>query len=774
MGTGEKLGYSEKAGFLARRGLCMALIFLLSGMGGMRAARGEDTTSSDVSAQEREIRSEEIRKALEKAENLKKQKEEKSVPGATSPESSSLRNNAENAVQEKKQPEKGEIPKEKETFGPVQGPGKQGPPSPVKTVSEALPEEKRFEYAALENVNWETSEKKIILRLWISDKATPAIDVTRDEHGMKMRLRPKGLATRMQRTLLAVPPGVQSLSILEEPELAKVWGLEAPYYAVGEIQALFIFPVQYSLHQEPGLLEVTFFLPKKVEPKTIEPTPVPVETIKTMQREALGSPETTLGTSYQSQQQLVDRILYGAQKPPSISDLYKKERENAEFRAEGGLPEDVRPVLEASHPSFGTAEYFKKYIHGSVRQTFDFTTNYNRGVTNAYRENTSDRAEPRRGKNIGTILGTPSLALLFYRPGTFDVSTGYSGSKDFPTTHNNFAYGLNRQNINLGIGHYSDKRYAFTVQNNLYLFGGTTRQKINGKWVKAPLESQQGYQLDNRFGLNYRLSKRLLWGGGAGMSRTRSETETPGGRSRDLLGDMNTDLKYRVTSRLYLLLGTDFTLVFKDTSGTDFSKLTGPSTIITTKGKNLQNVFLSADYRYSKKITLKGTLQESLIDWDIAKFGGSVRITYQRTPHDDLSFQFSSSVIQDNTAKFIARTLGVANRYGLLLERLVTMGLRYNRQFDHGKTRGSLGVMYLKYGPLSGVFYGNSAYDTNINYDILFTASVRRAIFKNRAWLGLLYSYEYAPNKIRNSATWKYNSTSNASQNLIATMDYQF
>lgn len=765
-------------------------VLLLIGLAGIGEAMGTDTPFD----QEHEDRSAQIQKAIEAAQGSQNSAGEQAKTIVAAPEPPAFddhrahteENDAVLSSQEgvssqgagaeaiaEESAETAGVAKEKETMGSDQVPEEKKQLVP-EAASKPSAEESRLEYAALENLTWETREKKVTLQLWVSGKATPAVDVIRDKKGMVVRLRPKGLATQLTNTQSGVPSGVQSLTILEDAQSTQVWGLERPYYAIDEIQVVFALPVQYSVQQEPGLATITFLFPKKVKPKKPEPVQEPEAAMEVMQREALGAPETSRGASYQSQQQLEDRVLYGTQTPPSISDLYKRERANLEFRTVSGLPDNVRPIHDTAHPPFGSTEYFKKYVHGSLRQTFDFTTNYNQGVTNAFGELPASRAEPVRGKNIGTILGTPAVALLFYHPGVFDVSAGYSASRDFPLTNNNFFYGRDRQDIKLGLGHYSTKRYAFDAQSTLQLFDGTIRQKIGGKWLKAPSQSRQGYRLNNGAGLNYRLTNRLLWGGSAAMSQTRSETKTPGGRSRDVLGDLNTYFKYRLNSRWDFLLGTSFTHVFKDTAGNDSSALPGPGVVRTTKGNELESVYLSADYRYSKKITLRGGIQGSLIDWNIAKFGGSIRATYKWTSRDDLSFQFASNVVQDNTAKILARAVSIGGWSGITYQRVMSMGLWYNRFFDHKRTKLSLGVQYLRNGPLSGVFYGGKSGGTITNYDILFTASIRRAILKNKAWVGLLYSYEYAPNKIQATTTKPEDWTTNTSQNILATMDYAF
>lgn len=765
--TGEPLGYSKKFGFSGRKGILMTLIFLLLGMGSLGGARAEDTTSGDDSGHEKENRLEEIQKSLEKAKNQ---------TDGTSTNDAGQKQESRSKKAVKEQSGMAGTTQEKEALEPMKSSKVQKEPSLEKKVPETPQEESQFEYVLLENVTWEILGKKVILRLWISGQATPSVDVISDSYGMKIRLRPKGVATQMSHVLSALPPGVQSFVIREESKLAKAWNLEAPYYAIGEIQASFVLPVQCRLSQEPGLLKVTFLFPKKVEAKTVEPAPPPVETIQALQKKALSSPETTLGTSYQSQEQFKDRILYGPQKSPSISDLYKKELKNEEFKTQSELPEDVRPIFDVMHPSFGSAQYFKKYIHWIVSQTFNYATDYNQGSTSAFGQNNTNQGGSGgaggKGKDISNILGTPQLAFLFYRPGTFDVSTGYSASRDFPTMRNNFVYGLDRQNISFGIAHYPKERYAFATQNDLGFFGGTTREKQGGKWLKLP--AQHGYSLTNNFGLNYRLTQRLIWGVGAGMSRTRSETDVPGSRNRDLTGALNTYFTYQATPRLNLNLGTAFTHILKDTSGSASPPLTGPSVISTTKGKNLQSVFLSANYHFSKKLTLTGGIEGSLIDWDIPKIGGSAGITYQRTPSDSFSFQYTNSVVQDDTSKILARSVNTLNGFGISLQRVESMKLQYDREFDRGKMKGFLSVQYMKNNQLSDVFYGGTGNSGTINYDILFTASIRRALLKNRASIGLLYSYDLAPSRTRDSVTGKHTLNTNTSQNIIASVDYSY
>jgi hypothetical protein len=755
--TGGPLGYSEKQGLSGRRSLCVALIFLLAGTAGMRIVRADDTAPSDGSWEEPETRAAEIQKALDRAQDPKKQTEEA----------------------EKKKPGKDEAPGEKDASGEKQGAEKQEELSLEEKTTKESSEDGLSEYRVLENITWEISGKKVIVRLWVSGQATPDVAMIRDQFGLKIRLRLKGLATRMPRIFSSIPPGVQSFTIRENPKLTKGWKLETPYYAIEEVRASFIMPVQSSLQQEPGLLKVTFSLPKKVEPKTIEPVLTPETTIQALQREALDSPGTTLGSNYQSQMEFQDRILYGVQKPISVEDLYKKEREreSAEYKPESGLPVNVGPIFEARHPAFGSAEYLKKYVHGNIRQAFDFTTDYNDGTTSAFGESSSEKGEPgtggNSGKDIGTILCTPAVALLFYRPGTFDVATGYSASRDFPTTHNNFLYGLNRQNINVGIGHYPRKRYAFVMQNDLRITGGTTRQKIGGKWVKASAQCQEGYQLNSNFGLNYRLSNRLIWGGGASMNPQWSEIKTTGVRNQTLTGGLNTYLGYQATPRLGLMLGTTYTHIFIDTAANTSSGSTGTSSSSETEGDNLQSVFLNASYRYSERLTLKGGFTGSLIDWDIGKVGGFSEVVYQGTHHDTLSLKYSSSVVQDSTAMILARTVNTANGLRISLQRVVDMGVRYSRHFDQGKTTGSLGFTYMRSSPLAGVSYGDTC-GGSINYDLVFKASVRRAILKGRGSIGLLYSYEFSPNIGPNNVTGERDLTSDTSQNITVTMDYGF
>jgi hypothetical protein len=765
------LGNLRKYGFLGREILCGVLIFLLLGMAGAGVALGEGPRFD----QEQELRAEEMERALEKAANPKQAETVSKEKKETFFSESDKSKKSKHVGVATEHSEKGDALGEKETLRPVQEPKKQERASSAKKdVLEDPSEESSPEYSALENVTWESSKKKVTMQLWVSGQATPVIHMIRDQDGMKMRLIPKGLATRMRRAVSAVPSGVQSFSIQEDLKLTKEWKLEAPYYAVGEIQTAFAFPVQYSVRQEPGLLEISFLFSKKAEPKEIKPVSKPAEKIEILQREVLGRPEITLGTSYQAQIQLADNILYGVQKPPSIADLYKKERESAEFIAQSGLPENVRPLLESSHPPFGSADYFKKYVHGSIGQTFNFASNYNDGTTSAFQQNRENAGEPGSGKNIGTILWTPAIAMLFYRPGAVDVSAGYSASRDFPTTHNNFMYGLNRQDINFGVAHYPQKRYAFAMRNNLGITGGTTRQKMGSKWVKDSAGSEKTYTFNNNFGLNYRLSKRLIWGGGAGLTPQWSETKTTGVRDQTFTGGLNTYLGYRATPRMELLLGTAFDHVFKDTGEDDCPEASGSVPCKVTKGNSLPSVFLKANYRYSKKLTFTGGLQGTLIDWDLGKIGGSVRVTYQRTPLDDFSFQFADSVVQDNTSMILSRLVNTSGGRGITLQRFVTMGLRYNRQFDHGKTRGALEVRYMKTGPLSGVYYGTSSDGNTTNYDLRFTASVRRAVLRNRAWLGLLYSYEYAPERVRDNVTGQHDFTSNTAQNILVTMDYAF
>ena len=765
------MGNLRKGRFLGHEILCGALIFLLLGTAGAGTVRGEDSGSD----QEKELRAEAMEKALEKAETPKRSEaasQEREGPSSSDFDQSK---ESQQAEVEKEQPGKGEILGENETSGPDQGSKKQEKTSSAKKGPEVSLKESSLEYVALENITWESSKKKVTLQLWISGQAMPDIRVIRDQGGMKMRLIPKGLVTRMRRTGSAAPSGVQSFSIREDPELGKAWELEAPYYAVDEIQTAFASPVQYSVRQEPGLLEISFLFSKKVEPKEIKLAPKPVEKIEILQREALGRPEITLGTSYQAQIQLADNILYGAQKPPSIADLYKKERESAEFIAQSGLPEDVRPLLESSHPPLGSADYFKKYVHGIIGQTFDFASNYNDGSTSAFQENSGNQGGSGSTKNIGNILWTPAIAMLFYRPGTVDVSAGYSASRDFPTMQNNFMYGLNRQSINFGLAHYPKKRYAFAMQNNLGITGGTTRQKIGSKWVKNSANSEKTYTFNNNFGLNYRLSKRLIWGGGASLTPQWSETKTTGVRDQTFTGGLNTYLGYRATPRMEVLLGTAFDHVFKDTGENSCPESTGSAACIVTKGNSLPSVYLKANYRYSEKLTLTGGFQGTLIDWDLGKIGGSVRVTYQRTPLDDFSFQFADSVVQDNTSMILSRSVNASGSRGITLQRLVSMGLKYNRLFDHGKTKGALEVVYMKTGPLSGVYYGNNNTAGNTtNYDLRFKASVRRAVLRNRAWLGLLYSYEYAPERVRNNVTGQHEFTSGTAQNILVTMEYVF
>ena len=582
-----------------------------------------------------------------------------------------------------------------------------------------------------ESIRWEVGQDKALLEIRGEDGTLPSGAVDASPNGIIVRWRPEQTLVAMKKKDNSVEsPFLQRVIFKEDAEMTKKLGLEAPYYALSEVILIFSSSASYKLMQEGGWLSLEFSLLKKPV------VPADMEALVRQQVEIpmpkTSSPAEILGENFQAKE-LFETYMLGGGQARNVLEKRRAQNRPSEgiFNGQGGFPEDVTPVLKEAYPVFGTQEYWKRHIRGALGQTFGYSSDFD-GIYGAGENSTKDKAFTLQPDvNIdynGLGFGRP---LYGTKTPTGSVDLGYSARRMLPLGSRDlhFGDGARLQTIKWGGTYSPQKRYSLSCQNQIGLFASKTLGQSGGDWVREP---RRGYRMTNALGLNYRLTRKILWRNGIGLSGTRSIA--PDGVSRDLSGYLNTGFTQAISRRLKLDTDYSYRHLYYDEDPFD-----DPSP--NTKGKDIHSMTMDVGYRISKKLTFSGGPELDVIDGphpygNIFGFGGRSRLQYRWTPRDSFNAVYGNGMIEDGTGKIMSGLLGRNLRDTKInLRRGTRTGISYTRELQSGSL--SFSFDYRRILPLDGIFPRELQ-----KIDMTaFQVSWHRRLRGGRSWLELIYRY---------------------------------
>ena len=152
-----------------------------------------------------------------------------------------------------------------------------------------------------EEIYWGGSDEKSVLEIVAEEKVLPGGSVEVGANSRSLRWRPsKPLVIKMKKTNEVDSPLLQRVIFRENVVLTKRLGIEAPYYALDEIQMFFGSPVSYDLMQDGNWVSIECTPQKKKEeakevleaPRKEDEIPLPEAT----------SPAELLGTFFENKE----------------------------------------------------------------------------------------------------------------------------------------------------------------------------------------------------------------------------------------------------------------------------------------------------------------------------------------------------------------------------------------------------------------------------------------------------------------------------------------
>ncbi len=594
-----------------------------------------------------------------------------------------------------------------------------------------LPAKEMPVFYLAEIIQWEGNQDRASLEIVGEEDTLPAGEVDTSLDGRSIRWRPAQTLVVMKKKENPVEsPFLQRVAFKEDVAMTKKLGLEAPYYVLREILLTFSVPVSYKVTQEGAWLSIEFSPSKKIA--------VPEEEKIGARQVEISMPEMTspgdiLGTSFQAKEIFEAYVTGGGKAGEAMKKLRSEERPGEGiFDGRGGFPHDMTPVFEEAYPAFGTQDYWKRHVRAALDQTFGYSSDFD-GFYGA--NGTSTKA---KAFTLDPNVNIAYNALGFGKPfrgtrtptGSLDV--GYSAARMFPLGNRNlnFGDGARLQTVDFGGTYSPKKRYSLSCQNKIVLFASKAVGLSSGDWVR---NARHGYRMTHAAGINYRLTRRLLWKNGIGFERTRSDA--PEGRSRNAIGYLNTGFTQTFTRRVRLNADYTYEHIFKDTGAPT------NSLALVTKDKDIHSISMSLGYTKNRQWSMSAGPELSVIEGpppygDIFAFGGRAQLRYQWRPQDSFQVTYSNRMIQDGTGILVSGLLGRNIRDTSITERRVSqVGVSYVHTLDSGAL--SLSLDYYRWLPLDGLFPRQTT-KTDI---ITFQTSWRRRIFRGRSWLELIYRY---------------------------------
>jgi len=601
---------------------------------------------------------------------------------------------------------------------------------PEKAGEEEAPEEEIFFIA--DQIRWEGGEDKSVLEIVGEEEVLPGGNMDAGPDGRSFRWRPANLlVVRAPKSNAVDSPLLKQVVFRENVLMTKKLELEAPYYVLSEIVMTFGAPVSYELTQDGNWMSLEFSS-KKTDAVSSE---VAEEGYKEPQNviPETSSPADILGNFFQAKE-LYEAYIMGGGK---TTDLFKKLRGGGKpsfgfFDGTAGFPDDMGPVFKEAYPTFGTTEYWKRHVRAVARQTFGYSSDFD-GTYGSWGGTSVKDGAFTMQPDIDVMYNGLGYGKPFYgsRKPTGTIDLGYRGEKIFPVAKDlGFGDGLRSQTVSWGTNYRPNKRYAFSSQNTLRLFGGKTLQKTSSGNVYR--EFRRGYRLTNAAGINYRLTKRILWKNGVGAERTLSDAND--GRSRDSSVFLSSGIEQVFTRRLQMETTYGYRHLYYDKE--PYRK---PSPY--TKGKDIHS--LSSDFRYkmSDKWFLSGGPNLDIIDGDIWKFGGHTRLRYQWRPQDQVQIGYDNMMIQNGSAKILGGlTSNRSNSSSITLSRFEITRVSYWHSFGDGrnpKTKAGLSFEYRRNLAMSGVYGQQDSNDDGFNVQASWVRKLRRGL----TWLELTYRF---------------------------------
>ena len=582
-----------------------------------------------------------------------------------------------------------------------------------------------------ENIHWEGGQDTAFLEIAGEEEALPAGEVDVGADGTNVRWRPAQTLVVMKKKENPVEsPFLQSVVFREDATKTKELGLEAPYYALSEILLTFFVPVSYNAAQEGPWIHIEFSPLKKPE------APMEAETrIRTQQEIPMptpSSPADMLGTFYQTKEAYEAYVTGGGKLGEGMKNLPAEKRPSGGiFDGRGGFPRDMTPVVEEAYPAFGTREYWKRHIRGALGQTFGYSSDFD-GAYGAWGGTSCKRGAFTLQPDMNVMYNGLGFGKPFYgqKTPTGSLDVGYNARRMFPMGNLlRFGDGSRMQTINFGGDYLPQKRYSLASQNTVDLFAIKTIGSSSGDWVRNP---RNGYRMTNAVSFNYRLTRRLLWKNGIGLQRTWSIA--PSGRSHDASGFLSTGIEQILTRRLSVETTYGYRHIFKDLGPFTGSNNTNNQPNIQTKDKDFHSLHEEIRYKMSNKLFLSGGPEFDVIDGELFKFGGRVKLRYQWRPKDQFQVDCGSGLVEDGSGKlFSGLTQRGVNDTKIRVFRGENLRFSYAHQLKSGDLSLSLG--YLKTLPLSGFYGGQTTKDNGLN----FQASWRRKLRGGLTWLELTY-----------------------------------
>lgn len=612
-----------------------------------------------------------------------------------------------------------------------------GEEMPEKSTQGLLAKEETA-FSLAENIRWEADQDKASLEILGEEETLPTGAVEASPDGRSVRWRPDQPVVVMKKKDNPVEsPFLQRIIFREDVVMTKKLELAAPYYALSEIELMFSAAVSYNVTQEGARIFFEFSPTMKPAEEDEEEIQKPHE-IPTPKME---TPYDLLGNFYQ-QKEIYETYLLGGDQAKDVMKTLRAGRSSAGlFDGRGGFPREMKTVFKEAYPAFGTPEYWKRHVRAAVNNIFGFSSNF-AGTYGAGGVSTKDKAFTLQ-PNVNIVYNGLGFARPLYgtKPPTGSFDLGYSASRMLPLGSRDLAFGDGGrgQSINWGGSYVPKKPYSMAWQNKLSLFATKGLSQTNGEWLR---NARHGYGLTTAGGINYRLTRRMLWKNGIGIGGTQSLS--PNGRSHDVSGYLNTGVTQVLSRRARLDTDYTFRHLFSDTgssgsSGDTGSPSTGPG--LKTKGKDIHAMTMKLEYRISRNLTFGGGPELSVVDGtspagDVFAFGGGARLGYRWGPKDALNIIYGNGLISDGTGKIMSGLLGRnPNNTAISLGRGTQIGINYGHKLKSGGL--GLSLNYRQLLPLDGIFPRQT---TKTDF-ISFQASWSRKLRGGRSSLELSYRY---------------------------------
>lgn len=591
-------------------------------------------------------------------------------------------------------------------------------------ANEKLKEKEFFVKAA--DVAWKLSDENILVQInGPGGDELPAGKLVFEQEGLLARWKPAApMLMRKKKKNRLDSPWVSDIIFREDVAKTKALSAPAPYYVLDEIQLRFTELVSSDVLKGKQGLRLEFRPLKKRKPVIVEEEPREKEIL--FNEPAPFTPGQILGPVYQAKNERAAEII-GKSKAAEMLGRLQTEYEPQKnlFDSGNGFPQNMGPVFEEAYPAFGSLEYWKKYVRAVFEQTAGFSSDYdgNYGAWSGFRADNP------------AMTWTPDLAVGYSRPGVITPSVSYQYTRRCPVSRLlHFADGYQNQGISIGAGYTPKKPYAVFSENSLSFYRSKgLNQNDDGSINRLP---NRGLRMTNALGLNYRLTRKLLFKICGGLERTRSDSPD-NGRSRTEMGFLGADLGYSFSKNLSGGLGYSYRHTFKDTGAPG-----GPSTtwVKDAKGKNLEAPSVGLKYKPFKKLSLAGSITPAIIDGQYYKFGGEASLNYKCFKMDDFSFSYSNAVAQDDTAQLTGRSvsggIGAAGNVALTRDETVMFG--YNHWITPQKMKLSLSASYKRSLPLHGLSSDTGSLQDGLSFEV----SLRRRLREGSLWMEVTYRFE--------------------------------